>query len=223
MLPDDVARMPPLAFDDQAFLAADGSAVLGIDHCRLSGAHNRRNAGLALAVALAQGADPLHLGQQLASVEPLPHRLEQIHQQDTLHFVDDSIATTPEAAMAALASVSGPVAVVLGGSDKGVDFARLAKSVVQRAAFPVLIGDTARCLHEQLEEQGCNAPICASLDDAMERAVDWLHTEHERNGTVLLSPACASFGMFSDFEERGDRFAAIARSRWPVADETSER
>jgi UDP-N-acetylmuramoylalanine--D-glutamate ligase len=122
-------------------------------------------------------------------------------------FVNDSIATTPESTMAALTSIQGALAVILGGSDKGAQFAGLARAVAARGAHPVLIGQTGPALAAALAEVGIATGIMPSLELAVARAVELL----PGGGTVLLSPSCASLDQFRSFEDRGDRFTAAAR------------
>lgn len=174
----------------------------------LLGAHNRANAALALAVARHLGVGEADAQARLATVRPLPHRLETVHCAGPWRFVDDSIATTPEAAIAALASVDGPLAVILGGSDKGADFAALAAALRARGARAVLVGACA----PRLRAAGIDGPEARSLEEAVALALAALPA----GGTVLLSPACASFDWFTGYEERGARFAAAARRRLPV-------
>lgn len=178
---------------------------------RVPGPHNRANAALALAIARHLGADEAQLLPRLRAAEPLPHRLRTVHGSAGLAFVDDSIATTPEAAMAGLASFSGPVAIILGGSDKGADFAALAVAVAQRGARPVLLGATAERIRAALATVGVAAPIATDLDQAVRLAGAAL----AGRGTVLLSPACASFDLFRGFDHRGDSFAEAARRLFP--------
>ena len=171
------------------------------------GPHNRANAALGLAVARHLGVPKAELLPRLRRAEPLPHRLRTVHQAGGLAFVDDSIATTPEAAMAGLASFDGPLAVILGGSDKGADFAELARAVAARGAHAVLLGATAG----RIRAAGVAAPVASDLDQAVQLAVAGL----PGHGTVLLSPACASFDMFRGFDHRGACFADAARRLFP--------
>ncbi len=174
---------------------------------RVPGPHNRANAALAQAVARHLGVAEADLLPRLLLAEPLPHRLRTVHRSGGIAFVDDSIATTPEATMAGLASFDGPLAVILGGSDKGADFADLAQAVGSRGARAVLLGATA----ERIRAAGIDAPVATSLDEAVRLAVAAL----PGGGTVLLSPACASFDLFRGFDHRGDCFADAARRLFP--------
>jgi UDP-N-acetylmuramoylalanine--D-glutamate ligase len=175
------------------------------------GPHNRANAALAIAVARHLGVAESDLTQRLRSAKPLPHRLCTVHCASSIAYVDDSIATTPEAAMAGIASFAGPLAVILGGSDKGADFAALAMAIAQRGAHPVLLGQTAPRIQACLASAGIVAPLANDLDDAVQRASQTV----SGGGTVLLSPACASFDLFRGFDHRGDCFAAAAKRLYP--------
>jgi UDP-N-acetylmuramoylalanine--D-glutamate ligase len=197
----------PVTFADDRFRTADGAVIATRADLQPPGAHNAANACLALAMAEALGAPRDQLASRLRSVEPLPHRLRTVHQQAGIAFVDDSIATTPESAIAGLRSFSGPLAVILGGSDKGADFTALAAAVVARGARPVLIGATAPRIAASLRAAGIDAPIALDLPSAVRLARGLV----AGGGTVLLSPACASFDMFQGFEDRGRRFATAAR------------
>jgi UDP-N-acetylmuramoylalanine-D-glutamate ligase len=187
-------------------LLAQAAEPAGAD-LRVPGPHNRANAALALAVARHLGAVEADLLPRLRAAEPLPHRLRTVHVSGTLAFVDDSIATTPEAAMAGLASFAGPLAIILGGSDKGADFAALAAAVASREARPILLGATAERIRTTLAAAGIAAPIATDLDTAIRLAIAAL----AGRGTVLLSPACASFDLFRGFDHRGDCFAEAAK------------
>ncbi len=175
------------------------------------GAHNQANAALALAVARHLGAPEADLLPRLRTAEPLPHRLRTVHASGQLRFVDDSIATMPEAAIAGLNAFDGRLAIILGGSDKGADFAALAAAVAAREAKPVLIGATAPRIHAALLRVGIDAPLCPDLDAAITLAVMAI----AGSGTVLLSPACASFDMFHGFDHRGTCFSDAAKRLFP--------
>ena len=174
----------------------------------LPGDHNVRNAALAISAALALGLDPHLVAERLRRVVGLPHRLATVHVADGFTYVDDSIATTPEAAMCALAALDGPLAIILGGSDKGADFTVLASAVAKRGAQPILIGSTAPRIAAALDAVQTPWSVHTNLSQAVAAARSALPD----GGTVLLSPACASFDWFQGFEDRGRRFALAAAS-----------
>ncbi len=204
LLPTD-RLIAPATCDDGVF-RDDAGTLARRDDLPLPGAHNAANAGLAIAAALHLGLDRALVGERLHAVHALPHRLEPVASDATHRFIDDSIATTPESAMAALASFDGDLAIILGGSDKGAAYETLAAAVARRGARPVLLGQTAPRIAEALSTHGVDAPCARDMDDAVRLAVAAL----PQGGTVLLSPACASFDLFRGFEHRGDCFRTAA-------------
>lgn len=200
-------QVPRVAYADGAFSDGQGGLAQRAD-LPLLGEHNARNAALALEMALHQGMPRGAVAERLRLVRGLPHRLEYVPARDARRYLNDSIATTPEAAMAALAAVEGPLAVILGGSDKGASFAELAAAVVRRGAVPVLIGGTAARLAEAIRAAGGDPVVAGALPEAFATA----RAAVPPGGTVLLSPACASFDQFQGFEDRGERFRALVRS-----------
>lgn len=200
-------QVPRVTYADGVF--SDGQGVLAQRaDLPLLGEHNARNAALALEMALHQGLPRESAAERLRLVRGLPHRLEYVPARDARRYLNDSIATTPEAAMAALVAIEGPLAVILGGSDKGATFTELAAAVVQRGAVPVLIGGTALRLAEAIRVAGGDPMVAGTLPEAFAAA----RAAVPPGGTVLLSPACASFDQFQGFEDRGERFRALVRS-----------
>lgn len=152
--------------------------------------------------------DPL-TWQVLRSARSLEHRLESVATIRGVHFVNDSKSTTPESLLFALAQTRGDVVVILGGRDKALDFAALAEPLhAARVKGLVLIGESRSRLRALLNGSS-TAPgrECVSLEDAVQAAIAFATP----GTTVLFSPACASFDMFRDFEERGRRFKAIVQ------------
>lgn len=206
LLPEGIRTLPLVRYRDGVFVGPTGERFATRGDLALLGDHNAHNAGLALTVAMHLGLSPAQAAARLRGVRGLPHRLELVHAALGVRFVNDSIATTPEAAMAGLAAIAGPLAVILGGSDKGADYDQLASAVAARGAQAVVIGQTAKPISKALARWGVTAHRADTLDEAVARCVALLG----RGGTVLLSPACASFDMFNGFEDRGRQFSALA-------------
>ena len=211
-LPAEARPLAPVLCVDGSFRAADGSVLAARADLGLLGDHNADNAGLAIAAALHLGTEPDQVRERLRTVRPLPHRLQTVHRAGTLAFIDDSIATTPESAMAGLAAVTGPLAVILGGSDKGATWEGLAAAVVRRGAIAVTMGTTGPAIAEAVRAAGGQPSEAEDLDVAIAFAGAALRG----SGTVLLSPACASFDRFRGFEHRGDCFASAAAALFPA-------
>ena len=171
------------------------------------GKHNILNALAAAACALELGIGHSAIGDGLISFRGVPHRLEYIGERSGVLFFNDSKATTPEAASAAVASFVQPVIPVLGGYDKGMPFDAMAKSMAGRVKWAALIGDTAERIGEELRRVGIPSKRFHSLEEAFRGCL-----EHASRGdVVVLSPGCASYDMFNNYEERGGLFRDIVR------------
>jgi UDP-N-acetylmuramoylalanine--D-glutamate ligase len=182
------------------------------DHPVLPGRHSRSNVAAAALAALAASAKPGDIVRGVESYRGLPHRLQFVAEVDGRRFYNDSKATTPEAALAALQAFEGRGIVLLaGGSDKHVDLRPFAQAIAQSAKGVALMGETAGALESgiRVSLQGGALPVhrAASLDDA----VCWAVSHSDAGDVVLLSPGCASLDWFASYEERGRQFAELVR------------
>jgi UDP-N-acetylmuramoylalanine--D-glutamate ligase len=177
--------------------------LLAAAEIRLRGAHNRLNALAAAAVCLARGVDPDAVRDGLRTFAGVEHRLEDVATLDGVVYVNDSKATNVDSTLVALASFDRPVHVVLGGRGKGQDFAPL-RAPLERAAGVYLIGEAAPALRDVL---GGSARDCGDLEHAVAAA----RAAAAPGDVVLLSPACASFDQYDDFEARGRHFKDLVR------------
>jgi UDP-N-acetylmuramoylalanine--D-glutamate ligase len=175
--------------------------LLGVDEIRLPGAHNRANAMAAAAVCLARGVDVDAVRDGLRTFAGVEHRLEEVATRDGVLFVNDSKATNVDSTLVALASFSAPVHLILGGRGKGQDFAPLRDPVAERCAGVYLIGEAAPALAGVVGGRSCGD---------LEAAVAAARAAARPGEVVLLSPACASFDQYEDFEARGRHFKALA-------------
>lgn len=180
----------------------------------LPGKHNAANIAAASCAAWCAGADPLRFAADIAPFQPLPHRLQCVAQGGGVAFFNDSVATTPESAIAAMQSFSGPVVLIAGGADKGCDYTHFGQVIASRAAAAVLIGDTAAPIESAIRKvvpdgRAPDVRIAEDFSAAFSRAVALV----PQGGIVLLSPGCASYGWFRDYRDRGDQFIKLAQ-RW---------
>jgi UDP-N-acetylmuramoylalanine--D-glutamate ligase len=183
--------------DDRAgFLWWDDEPLIAHDEIRLRGAHNRSNAAAAAAVALARGIDVDAVRSALRSFSGVEHRLEAVASIAGVLYVNDSKATNVASTLVALASFESPVHLILGGVGKGQDFTALRG----RAHRTYLIGEDAPRLASEV-----GGERCGDLETAVARA----RAAAGEGEIVLLSPACASFDQFADFEARGRAFKAL--------------
>lgn len=191
----------------------DQEPLLAVAELGLPGEHNLQNAMAVAAAALALGIDREAVREGLRGFGGVPHRLEPVAEIDGVRFVNDSKATNVASAAVGISAFPGGVHAILGGSEKGEPFAPLVGPVVKHCAACYLIGDTASRLALELEPVTvADVPLvhCADLEDAVHRAFA-AAAAGPPGGVVLLSPACASFDAFADYEARGERFREIVR------------
>lgn len=209
---------------------ADDPRATWTDLLGLPGRHNRRNAAIARAVlrALAdaagdgrlraQAADDAELAAAARGFTPLPSRLTPVGTVDGVTFIDDSLSTNVLATLAALDSFPGNrVALIVGGQDRGIDYAPLAQGVTRRVepTAVLTLPDSGPRITETFAATAAPGDAgfagihdCADLDEAVTRAFGWARPD----GVILLSPAAPSFGHFRDYRDRGDHFAAAMRA-----------
>jgi UDP-N-acetylmuramoylalanine--D-glutamate ligase len=186
----------------------DGEPLLAVSELGLFGEHNVANAMAAAAAALSMGLDRDAVRDGLRSFAGVPHRLEPVAEIDGVRFVNDSKATNVASATVGIGAFDGGVHAILGGSDKGETFASLLDPIRRHCAACYLIGASADRLAVELApaaQAGVELHRCADLEDAVRRAA----AAARAGEVVLLSPACASFDAFDDYEQRGDRFREI--------------
>jgi UDP-N-acetylmuramoylalanine--D-glutamate ligase len=208
---------------DAAFLAGDklvvriGSVEESValrQALRLPGQHNVANALAAAAAALAFGVQPWQIAEALCTFSGLPHRLEMVARGPReVTYYNDSIATTPESVICALSSFDGPITLIAGGSDKGCPYDELGKMIVRKVRRLVLLGLTAPRILEAVTRAAQalrRSPAIIHARD-LDEAVRAASSGTLPGEAVLLSPASASFDMFRNFEERGDKVRVLAR------------
>jgi len=193
--------------DRAGYLWWDGEPLIAVDEIALPGAHNRANAMATAAVCLARGIERDAVAEALRTFTGVAHRLEAIAVRDGVSYVNDSKATNVASAIVALESYDGGVHLIAGGRGKNQDFSPLVEPVAQRCRAAYLIGEAADELAVALAPTGVVLHRCGDL----ERAVAAGASAASAGETVLLSPACASYDQFPDFEARGDRFRALVR------------
>ena len=201
-----------------------GGRIMPAAELAIPGAHNVSNALAAIGVGLAFGVAPDAIRGAAAAFTGVEHRLETVAFIDGVRFVNDSQGTQPDAVIAALEAFAGPIVLIAGGRDKGIDLGMLARTVADRATAAVLIGESGPALETRFRAAGLGwTERAADLDDAVRRADaiarEALNSAGPAAGpaVVLLSPAAASFDMFVDYAARGRAFkaavAALAATR----------
>lgn len=210
-------RRGACVIDDRVVVARAGhlQEICQVGEIRLMGTHNLENVLAAAAVADLIGCPPAAMHDVITTFSGVEHRLEFVQDIAGIAFYNDSKATTPAGAIAALRSFSRPVVLIAGGYDKQLPFDELALVILERAKAVVLFGATQEKIGAAIRlaaaAAGQNAPPISyerDLADAVTAAVGYA----ESGDAILLSPACASYDMFSDYQERGKQFREIVRS-----------
>jgi UDP-N-acetylmuramoylalanine--D-glutamate ligase len=186
-------------------LLLDGSLLAEEGELRFAGAHNLENALFAAAAAQRLGAEVGKIRRSLCGYRLKPHRLEVVAEKAGVLYVDDSKATNPAAAAAALSSFKGPVVLILGGSEKETDFAEILPHL-DRCRAIICQGEAGPALFEYLRGAGWGTSrLVADLGEAVTEA----QALARAGDVVLLSPGCASFDQFAGYAERGEAFAGL--------------
>jgi len=181
-----------------------------IDELKVKGAHQLENMAAATLALECAGMDASLCINALKNYESLPLRLQNIGaktvKNKTLTFYNDSYSTRPEAAMAAAKAMNNSFTLILGGSEKNADFTELSEYLAKNKLLQgiALIGATAERMKGSLQSEGCKASM--EIFENLDAAFQWCCETTANNGAVLLSPACASFGLFANYKERGEEF-----------------
>jgi UDP-N-acetylmuramoylalanine--D-glutamate ligase len=181
----------------------------------LKGAHNLENIAAATLASSVLGVDEKIISATLKTFAGLPHRLQNIGTFDDITFYDDSIATNPDTTLAALRAFSEPITLLLGGADKGLDYAPMIAELknVSNLHAIVAVGKVGDALLPDLQEAQLKAPILGPFHD-FKAAVGAAISASEAGGIVLLSPAATSFDMFENYAERGEQFAQLVKEHY---------
>jgi UDP-N-acetylmuramoylalanine--D-glutamate ligase len=195
----------------QGVIFAADEPLIRTEELQLLGAHNVENAMAAAAAALASGLPRDAVAEGLRGFRGVRHRLERVRELDGVLYVNDSKATNVSSALAGIHAFEGGVHLIAGGRAKEESFAPLADAVRKRCVACHLIGEAAERLASEL---GPAAQAGVEITDrgSLERAVESASAKAKPGEVVLLSPACASFDAFKDFEERGDRFRELVEA-----------
>jgi UDP-N-acetylmuramoylalanine--D-glutamate ligase len=187
----------------------DVEPVCPLADIQLRGQHNVENVLAATACALWIGVSPAAIRDGIAGFRGVPHRIERVREEGGVSFYNDSKGTNVASTVKALLSFAEPVVLIAGGKGKGQDFSPLAVAARGRLRGAVLIGEDRAKIRTALASAGIPAEDAETMDEAVARA-----SSRARPGdVVLLSPACASFDMFENFEHRGDVFKAAVMER----------
>lgn len=185
--------------------------ICSLDNIRLRGKHNLENCLAAISSALLAGLDKTVICKTLENFSGAEHRLEVVAVKEGVVYINDSKGTNPEASLKAVAAYSDmPIILLAGGKDKGSEFELFAREIKNKVKNVILIGETALKIAQSLKKEGFkDYYIVESLEEAVKKA----HKLSIPGDVILLSPACASWDMFSSYEERGNLFKSLVDSK----------
>jgi UDP-N-acetylmuramoylalanine--D-glutamate ligase len=219
-----VTRLPLSTFGidaaprDEDFGIADGwltqgsQRLMALADMPVTGLHNAANALAAFALCRAIGCDTSKLADGVRNFKGLPHRVENVGVINGITFYDDSKGTNVGSTVAALNGMTVPVVLIAGGVGKEQDFSPLAEPVRRRARAVVLIGKDARLIDSAITGARVTTRLAASMADAVRCAYEQAGPGSDAPAAVLLSPACASFDMFRNYNHRGEVFAQCVQA-----------
>ena len=198
------------AYIDKGFVASvtnGWATIINTKDIQILGEHNLQNICAAVTVGGILEIPPQIISRAVVGYRGLPHRLEFMTEVDGVKFYNDSASTTPETAIAAIRAFKNPKILILGGSSKKSDFTQLTGEIVRsNVKGVILIGEEARRIKDSIEKKGkFSGKIIEGLGE-MEGIVSKAKEVSQSGDVVILSPACASFDMFSNYQERGDQF-----------------
>ena len=197
--------------DGEAVIYADGAEktkVCEISELKLLGAHNYENVMAAVAIGAAMGVPLSHIRSTVIGFTAVEHRIEFVEEKNGVAYYNDSKGTNTDASIKAVEAMTRPVIVIGGGYDKHVEFDEWVKTFAGRVKWLVLMGATARQIADTARRYGFERIVFV---ESMEEAVRVCAEKAEPGDAVLLSPACASWGMFDNYEQRGRIFKDLVR------------
>ncbi len=179
---------------------------ININNLKLKGRHNLENITFAVITALKMGINPQIIKETVENFTPLPHRLEFVRSINGINFYNDSKSTTVHATLKALDSFEKDIILIAGGTNKGSDFSRLNNLISNKVKAVVLIGKDKEKIAKQLNFEN------TFLEENLESAVKKAYALANKRDTVLFSPACASFDMFKNYIDRGEKYKEIVNN-----------
>ncbi len=205
---EEIAPLHTDTYIEDGWVIHKGEKIVETKALRMVGAHNQQNMLLAVAAAKLAGIETEAIAQGISTFPGVSHRLEHICTWRGVDFINDSKATNYDAAEVGLRSVTGPAILIAGGAPKDGDDTAWIKQIQAKAATVLLVGDAAEPFAKRLKE--CAYPhyeIVETIDRAVARSAEI--SKQKPIKTVLLSPACASFDQYANFEVRGDDFRQV--------------
>jgi len=198
-------EIPSAHSDHLEFAFKDERFEISTDSLNFKGSHNYFNAICAVNACIEMGVQATEIASLLSRFNPIAHRMEYVREVDEVDFINDSKATNVDSVFYALQAMDKPVIWIVGGQDKGNDYTELQSLVAEKVKAIVTLGIDSSKIHEAFSGTGKSIIDTFSMEDA----VDAAYFLANPGDAVLLSPACASFDLFENFEDRGDQFKEV--------------
>ncbi len=177
--------------------------LLNVSELKLLGLHNYENVMAAMAVTYYMNVPFTKIVETCKEFKPIEHRMEFVRERCGIKFYNDSKATNPDAAIKAIDALKEKIILIAGGYDKRVDYGDLVVKIKEKVKYLILIGATKRAIANRCRDMNYTNVVFA---ETLEEAVDIANSYANVGESVLLSPACSSFDMFSSYKERGNKF-----------------
>lgn len=202
------------AYAKDGYFYVHGEKVCKVSALSIHGAHNVENACAAISAARVFTVDGTAIERGLHEFEGLPHRLKYVREVKGVSYYDDSIGTTTGSAIAAIRSFDEPKVLILGGSDKGVEYEKLAKGIATCHSMRaiLLVGSNADNIHDALKAEGVVAGVIKKGPIPMKKVVKAAQELAQPGDAVILSPASASFDQYKNYADRGDQFIQAVKA-----------
>lgn len=196
---------------EDIIMSLDGkiTKVIGIKEVNILGTHNYENIMAAVAICYSYGIKTEDIVRALKTFEAVEHRIEFVCERAGVRYYNDSKSTNTDAAIKAVYAMDWPIVLIGGGYDKGADYTDWVKTFKDRVKHIVLVGESAKDIARCADANGFKD---YSFEDTFEGAVIYAMNRADKGDCVLLSPACASWGMFKNYEERGKLFKDIVKN-----------
>lgn len=191
----------------------DEKKIMDVSEIKLRGEHNLENILAASAAAVAVGVDMASIRKAVLGFQCVAHRLENVRELEGIRYINDSAATMPEAAISGLKSFTEPIILIAGGSDKNLEMAELAAAICEKTKGVIFLKGAAtdkiitaiKCVNSELFSRGFE------IVETMEKAVERARSVASEGDVILLSPGAASFGLFQNEFDRGDKFKEVVK------------
>jgi UDP-N-acetylmuramoylalanine--D-glutamate ligase len=207
-----IAPLQPITYIEEGWVKFETRPIVRADALKMVGSHNLQNLLMAVTAACLADIEAEAIAEGVAQFPGVPHRLEHICSWQGVDFINDSKATNYDAAEVGLNSVAAPTILIAGGEAKAGDDTAWVQAIRQRAACVLLIGSAAPAFAQRLDQVGAAYEIVETMERAVARSAEL--TRQGQAKTVLLSPACASFDQYPNFEVRGDHFRQLCLERF---------